>query len=67
MTAGRQILTGRNYPETGFWEMNFANASQFDFFRPTTQPTKTYVLYDFRVVLQSPAILYIVVNLTTLP
>jgi hypothetical protein len=30
-------------------------ASEFvNFFQPTTQPTKTYVLYDFRVVWQSP-------------
>jgi len=30
-------------------------ASEFvHFFQPTTQPTKTYVLYDFRVVWQSP-------------
>ncbi len=33
----------------------WAAASQFvDFFQPTTQPTKTCVLYDFRVVWQSP-------------
>jgi len=30
-------------------------ASEFvNFFQPTTQPTKTYVLYDLRVVWQSP-------------
>jgi len=30
-------------------------ASEFvDFFQPTTQPTRTSVLYDFRVVWQSP-------------
>jgi hypothetical protein len=29
--------------------MSVGTASEFvDFFQPTTQPTKTYVLYDFR-------------------
>ena len=32
----------------------WAAASQFvEFFQPTTQPTRTCVLYDFRVVWQS--------------
>jgi len=43
-----------NYPETGFWEINLVAVSQFDFFQPTIQPTKTYFLYDFQVVWQSP-------------
>lgn len=35
--------------------MNVGTASEFvGFFQPTTQPTKTYVLYDFRVAWQSP-------------
>ena len=41
--------------EAGFWKMNVGDASVVvDFFQPTTQPTKTYVLYDFCVVWQSP-------------
>jgi hypothetical protein len=44
-----------SYPETRFYEMNVGAAWELvDFFQPTTQPTKTYVLYDFRVVWQSP-------------
>jgi hypothetical protein len=36
------------------WEMTGDASEVVDFFQPTTQPTKTYVLYDFRVVWRSP-------------
>jgi len=47
-------LSSFSADKTGFWEMNVGALSEFvDFLQPTTQPTRTYVLHDFRVVWQS--------------
>jgi|SRR5580704_10785461 hypothetical protein len=45
----------RSLARMGSWEMNVRRASGYvGLFQPTTQPTRTCVLYDFRVVWQSP-------------